>query len=194
MVSLRFFGVELVFRFSFFAAVGIILALDKSGYGLLCLMSCLCHEAGHLAVMLISGDVPKALVFSGGGICIKQRKEASVPVIAAGCLVNFILFTIFYFSAGNSIYRLVFAVSNLCVGIMNLLPIGDLDGKKLLERLLTAVLPFDKAQRVMKITEFTALTLAGAGAAFLLVTGALSKTAAITLVYIFLVDLWSEKC
>ena len=85
-------------------------------------------------------------------------------------------------------------MSNLCVGIMNLLPIGDLDGKKLLERLLIAILPFNKAQRFMKVIELVALTAAGAGAAFLLVTGVLNKTAAITLVYIFLVDLWSEKC
>ena len=143
MVSFNIGSLKVGFDFSFFAVIAIFFALDDSGYGILCIAACLCHEAGHLALLLLTKHVPDSLIFSGSGICIKQHEEASVPVLAAGCTVNFILFVIFYFfMEQNSVYKLIFAGCNLCIGVLNLLPIGELDGKKLLERFFTVFCPF----------------------------------------------------
>ena len=177
------------FDFSFFAVMAIFFALDDSGYGIFCIAACLCHEAGHLALLLLTKHVPDSLIFSGSGICIKQREEASVPVLAAGCTVNFALFIIFYFLLErNSVYKLIFAGSNLCIGILNLLPIGELDGKKLLERFFTAFLSFRATQRVMFVSELAGLILATLAVILLLLSGTLNTTSIFVMIYVFTVD------
>lgn len=189
MVSFSVGSLRVGFDFSFFAVIAIFFALDDSGYGILCIAACLCHEAGHLALLLLTGHVPDSLIFSGSGICIKQHEEASVPVLAAGCTVNFVLFIIFYFLLEqNSVYKLIFAGSNLCIGILNLLPIGELDGKKLLERFFTAFLSFRAAQTALFISELAAFALAALAAALLLFSGILNITSIFVIIYVFTVD------
>lgn len=189
MVSFCLGGMRVGFDFSFFAVIAIFLALDDSGYGILCISACLCHEAGHLVLLLLTGHVPDSLIFSGSGICIKQHEEPTLPVLAAGCTVNFILFIIFYFLLEhNSVYNLIFAGSNLCIGILNLLPIGELDGKKLLERFFTAFFPFRTAQRAMHISQLAGILLAVVATAILLFSQTLNITSILAVIYVFTVD------
>ena len=189
MVSFSVGSLKIGFDFSFFAVIAIFFALDDSGYGILCIAACLCHEAGHLALLLLTRCVPHSLIFSGSGICIKQREEATVPVLAAGCAVNFTLFIIFYFLLEqNSVYKLIFAGCNLCIGVLNLLPIGELDGKKLLERFFTAFLPFRAAGRALFISELAGFALAASAAILLLLSGTLNPTSIFVILYVFTVD------
>ena len=189
MVSFSVGSLKIGFDFSFFAVIAIFFALDDSGYGILCIAACLCHELGHLAFLLLTKQIPHSLIFSGSGICIKQREEASIPVLAAGCTVNFILFIIFYFLLEqNSVYKLIFAGSNLCIGILNLLPIGELDGKKLLERFFTAFLPFRAAHRAIFIFELAGFALAASAVILLLFSGMLNPTSIFVIIYVFTVD------
>ena len=186
MVSFHIGSLKVGFDFSFFAVMAIFFALDDSGYGIFCIAACLCHEAGHLALLLITGDIPPELIFSGSGICIKQEGEVSIPVLAAGCTVNFILFIIFYFFLEqDSVYKLMFAGSNLCIGAMNLLPIGELDGKKLLERFFTAFLPFKAAQRALYISELAGFALAAVAVAILLLSGTINITSVFQLAHTY---------
>ena len=189
MVSFYVGKLKVGFDFSFFAVMAIFFALDDSGYGIFCIAACLCHETGHLVLLLIAKHVPQQLIFSGSGICIKQEGEPSIPVLAAGCAVNFILFIIFYFLLEqDSIYKLMFAGSNLCRGIMNLLPIGELDGKKLLERFFTVFLPFRAAQQALFISELAGFVLAAAAVAVLLFSGTINTTSIFVIIYVFAVD------
>ena len=189
MVSFNVGGMEVEFDFSFFAVIGIFFALDSSGYGIFCIAACLCHEAGHLALLLLTKQIPDRLIFSGSGICIKQQREASIPVLAAGCTVNFLLFIIFYFlMEHNSVYKLIFAGSNLCIGILNLLPIGELDGKKLLERFFTAFFSYRAAERAIFISELAGIALATLAVLALLLSGAINTTSIFVLIYVFAVD------
>ena len=189
MVGFNIGRLKVGFDFSFFAVIAIFFSLDDSGYGIFCIAACLCHEAGHLALLLLTRQIPDSLIFSGSGICIKQREEASVPVLAAGCIINFILFIIFYFLLRqNSVYNLIFAVSNLCVGILNLLPIGELDGKKLLERFFTAFFSFRAAQRALFISELAATVAAALAVVVFLFSENLNITSIFVLIYVFLVD------
>lgn len=189
MVSFHIGSLKVGFDFSFFAVMAIFFALDDSGYGIFCIAACLCHEAGHLALLLITDRIPPELIFSGSGICIKQEGEVSIPVLAAGCAVNFILFIIFYFfMEQDSVYKLMFAGSNLCIGAMNLLPIGELDGKKLLERFFTAFLPFKAAQRALYVSELAGFVLAVLAVVFLLLSGTLNIASIFVIIYVFAVD------
>ena len=190
MVSFSIGSMKVGFDFSFFAVTAIFFALDDSGYGIFCIAACLCHEAGHLVLLLLTGHVPESLIFSGSGICIKQREEASVPVLAAGCTVNFTLFIVFYFLLEqNSVYKLIFAGCNLCIGILNLLPIGELDGKKLLERFFTAFFSFNTAQKALFASELFGIVLAAAAVLAMFFSGMLNITSVFVIIYVFMVDI-----
>ncbi|MBD5113748.1 MAG: hypothetical protein HDT46_00860 [Ruminococcaceae bacterium] len=189
MVSFKLRGICIGLDFSFFAVVGVFLAFDKSGYGIYCLCACFCHELGHLLVMLAEKKLPEEIIFSGGGICIKQRYDASALVLGAGCAVNFCLFALFcLILPKDSIYKLLFGGANLVIGIFNLLPMGELDGRRLLEKMCYKLLPYFAAERLLNITETACCLLSAAAALLLLFTGAVNLTAVSVTVYLFLID------
>ncbi len=182
-------GVKIRFDFSFFAAVGIFLAFDKAGYGIYCLAACFCHELGHLAVMLAEGKLPDEIIFSGGGICIRQRREASCAVLAAGCAVNFLLFAVYcLILPKDSIFKLMFGGANLVIGIFNLLPIGTLDGKKLLEKACRRALSYTAAEKFLNAAEVIGCLLAMGALTIPALNGTVNLTAVSVMIYIFLMD------
>lgn len=178
------------FDFTFFAAIGIILTFDESGYSLLCLAACFCHEAAHLIMLFAEKKPPDEIIFSGGGICIRQRKDADVFTLCAGIAANFILFFIFYFLfEKNNIFRLCFAVSNLFVGIVNLLPIAQMDGKKLLEKLCLKFLPLSKTEKILFFSEIVSLTLLEICVILFIISGNMNFTALLIILYMAIVQI-----
>lgn len=193
MIGFEAAGVRVSFDFTFFAALGIFFAFDQSGCGIFCLLACLCHESAHLAVLTAEKNPPKEIIFSGGGICIKQRREPSDLALWAGCAVNLLLFCIFYLTAGRkNIYPIFFGVANLCVGAINLLPIGELDGKKLLARLLQRLFLPHLAEKIGFVVEVL-FTAAAAAAILVMIAENFNLTAVVILLYIFLVNFLQKK-
>lgn len=192
MLTVRAFGVRICFDFSFFAVIGLFLAFDSGGYGWLCFAACVCHELGHLAAMAVRGDKPREMIFSGGGICIKQWGQPSFGVLAAGCGVNFLLFAVFFAVLGRgNIFYTIFGGANLFVGIFNLLPVRGLDGHGLLEKALFRFLSFDAAQRAIGAAEIFFGAVWVAGAALFMLSGTVNLTAILVMIYIFVLDrLW----
>ena len=189
MVTFEFFGVKIRLDFSFFAAVGIFLAFDRAGYGAYCLAACFCHEISHLAVMLIEGQPPDEMLFSGGGICIKQKNDVSFAVLAAGCTVNFLLFIVYCLVLPrDNIFKLMFGGANLATGLFNLLPIGSLDGKRMLEKLCYKRLSYAAAQKFLNIAGGLGYAFALGGICLLGLSGALNLTAITVMIYVFLMD------
>lgn len=194
MVGFEIGGVKLRLDFSFFAAVGIFLALDATGYGLYCLSACFCHEAGHLSLMLLEKKLPEEIIFSGGGICIKRRGDASFAVLAAGCAVNFLLFAVYcLILPKDSIFKLLFGGANLAIGLFNLLPIGELDGRRILEKFCFGALSFSAAEKVLNITEALGYTAAVGAAAVLVICGRVNLTAVTVMAYVFIMDVLIRK-
>lgn len=192
MLTVRAFGVRICFDFSFFAVIGLFLAFDSGGYGWLCFAACVCHELGHLAAMAVRGDKPREMIFSGGGICIKQSGQPSFGVLAAGCAVNFLLFIVYFAVLGRgNIFYTIFGGANLVVGIFNLLPVGGLDGHGLLEKVLFRFLSFSAAQRAMRAAEFFFGAVWVIAAVLFLLSGTVNLTAVLVMIYIFVLDcLW----
>lgn len=190
MVELELGSVKLRLDFSFFAAVGIFLAFDGTGYGMCCLAACFCHEAGHLVVMLLQKKPPREIIFSGGGICIRQREDSSSAVLAAGCAVNFILFFIYcLILPKDNIFRLLFGGANLAIGLFNMLPAGELDGKMLLERACCRLLSFEGAERMLRTAEILGYSALAGAIVFLGAMGLVNLSAATVMVYVFLMDI-----
>ena len=193
MVSFRLGKIHISLDFTFFAVLGLVCTFDSGGYGLLYLAACLCHETAHLAVMAVKGHIPKEIIFSGGGICIKQSQNFSFAVLAAGSAANFFLFGIFRFGLQqDSVYKMIFAAANLCVGVFNLLPMGDLDGKRLIEELLIRKFSLKTAERTINTLQTITCLLWGGLVLYLLFNGAVNLTAVFVMIYIFTVDFFLE--
>lgn len=194
MLTVKICGVKICFDFSFFAVLGLFLAFDGGGYGWLCFAACVCHELGHLAAMAVSGEKPREMIFSGGGICIKQSGQPSLGVLAAGCAANFLLFAVYFVILGRGdIFYTIFGGANLFVGIFNLLPVGGLDGHGISEKLLLRFLSYEKAQKAMSALEIIFGTVWILGVVLFIISGTVNLTAVLVMIYIFVLDyLWKN--
>jgi len=168
--------------FTFFAVIALFLCFDVTGYGILSLLACLVHESGHLFAMLILGEKPNEIVFRGGGVKISAAGW-NLPVLAAGSFLNVALFFILYFTLPKTdIYPVMFAVLNLVIGVFNLLPIGCLDGKRIISLFLS-----EKIVSAVEKTAFAAAVLAVFTAFFF---GKVNFTLIIVLFYIMAIDIF----
>lgn len=161
-------------EFSFFAVSAILMAIDETGTATLGITACLIHEAAHIAAMLLRGRKPERIRFYCGGI-----KAVSVSccndfvVLAAGCAANFALFLLIYpFCISGD--AAVFAVVNLLVGIINLLPFGTLDGGRILEGLVLRAFSPERASSILRVFESVTGALLITSALLLLLSGYLS--------------------
>lgn len=177
--------------FSFFAVLGFLICTDREGTALLCLLSCVLHELGHLAVMCAEKRPPEKIKLYGGGMHIIGG-SVSFPAVSAGCAVNILLFCVFFLVPWESRELRLFGVINLLTAAFNLLPFGELDGKLMLDRALIRAFPPEKAAKLSFLCEtvFTAVIIPAA--AVLVFSGYMNISALIFFFYIFAVEI-SEK-
>lgn len=178
-------------RFSFPAVLSLLICTDTEGTALLCLLSCMLHELGHVLMMLLDGCPPRKMTFYGGGILLSAEGFGSVRVLLGGVAVNFLLFFAFFFYGtlfGGSSRLLLFGAVNLLTGLLNLLPIRPLDGGRLLERGLLRLLPPERAMRVMGATEAAAGALLIPTVILLFSRGMIGFSSVVFLIYLLAVD------
>lgn len=180
MVELKLKRTLLRLDFSFFAVIALYLLLDESGFGLAALAACAMHETAHFIAMTAFGVPVEQLTLYGAGIRITSSRIEHVKpickavILGAGCIVNFAA-AFMFFKLGK--YD-AFAV-NLFTGIFNLLPMGELDGARLLKMPVVRHCKAENVDRVMKIAAVSAavvciaaFTAAGGGVSFTLITTA----------------------
>lgn len=147
---------NLKFNFSFFAVIAFLIFADTSGMAVLSLTACILHEGGHLLAMALCGIYPDKITFYGGGIAIDKLGMEQISdcrrlfILAAGCMVNFLISSIYFFTPENEMLQ-VFSAVNLLIGIFNALPIGYFDGARILEILLVRFMRPSAANIVKKI-------------------------------------------
>lgn len=161
--------VEISYTLICIAAICIILNIFE---GLVwCALAVIIHESGHLLAMLKCGHAPERIKISAFEIKIFDSKRQSRSekqnffIIFSGPAVNFICFIPFYllYLLGNE-FALPFAISNLSVGLFNLLPVLSLDGGQLIFIILRQRVGADKAERIVDIITFiTIFPLAALG-------------------------------
>ena len=161
--------VEISYTLICIAAVCVILNIFE---GLVwCALAVIIHESGHLLAMLKCGHAPERIKISAFEIKIFDSKRQSRSekqnffIIFSGPAVNFICFIPFYllYLLGNE-FVLPFAISNLSVGMFNLLPVLSLDGGQLIFIILRQRVGADKAEKIVDIITFiTIIPLAALG-------------------------------
>ena len=182
------FQIRLEAGFSFFAVLGFMIRIDRGGTAILCMLSCLMHELGHLAVMLAENRPPERVRLYGGGMHIVGG-SMSFPAAAAGCAVNVLLFCVFFLIPWESRELRLFGVINLLNAAFNLLPFGELDGKLMLDKALIRAFPPEKAARYSSVCEKAVTAAVLPAAVFLVFSGWLNISALIFFFYIFAVEI-----
>lgn len=124
------------------AALVLLLQRDHTGLVRMALAASVLHELGHIAVFRHYKKRWPVLRVSLRGIGMDLRGEWFSPsqqlrLAAAGPLVNFLLCAGLCLWMGHraSYAGYFFASTNLCVGLFNLIPLGELDGRRILQAL-----------------------------------------------------------
>ncbi len=138
-MSFRFCGVRIEVKFLFVAVLAVLLVVDRTGVVLCAFLSSAAHELAHLlAMLLFKGDVI-SVSFEAFGVRIVKTDtlllHEEIITLLAGPLVNIFLFFLCQSSA-LPVVSLIAAV-NLTIGVFNLLPVGSLDGGRVVSLLCT---------------------------------------------------------
>ncbi len=124
------------------------------------------HELGHILAFSALGEPSPRFSIAPGGFRLSSEKPLSHlgegAVAAAGPLANLLVGGLFLLLAalfgGASEYFTICALLQLSSGLWNLLPIGELDGARILSAILSP-LPPDSAERVASALSHLTLLL-----------------------------------
>lgn len=137
MISFTLNKTEIRLDFSFFAAVAIFVLLDRTGQSITALAACITHEMAHLISMWCFSVNASSITFYAAGISVNSEQLEFTPfgvrlsVYSAGAAMNIIV-AVALFLLGRKLEGFI----NLFTGLINLLPIGGLDGARILDLLL----------------------------------------------------------
>ena len=152
-------------------------AVDASVYAPLVVLSAALHEAGHLFALHRLGVRVEQIRFHPFGIEITAPGLFSLPyrdelcVAAAGPIANLLCAcctVILVFLFGDFAGALFLVVCNLALAGLNLMPVDDLDGGRILAALLLQKLDLDRAQSILEPISTITLTLILAAGLWLL--------------------------
>lgn len=167
------FGCKIYISPLFLLWLTTLLIIDKTGQIGIMLLCCLCHEAGHLLVMTASKCPPVSMDFFPFSIDVKKPKNPlplvfELAIHMGGIAANFVICFLgfLFFSRCKSDRLFVFSVSNLSVGLFNLLPVSGLDGGNFLCCLLNSTCP-RLSHKICKTVSVGTLSLLFALSAFL---------------------------
>lgn len=154
MVEFSIAGTRIKISFLFVCLLSLLSLWDKSGGIFLSVLFSLLHEAGHISAILLCRERIDELSFLPHGIAMKLSKTATFTtcqelfVLISGCLVNFIFILL---SKGTVQYI------NLGIFLFNILPIGSLDGGRLISLIFTRLFGGRKGERLALLTSFLIL-------------------------------------
>lgn len=133
--------IRIEFHFLFLGVIALFLLMDRTGVAACGLTASILHETGHLIAFACSGYRPKRLSFELTGICLEKGNQnisyaKEIIILFAGSGMNFLLFAA---NVGWAVMNQrgadgigIFGVTNLVLGLINLLPVSALDGGKIL--------------------------------------------------------------
>ena len=134
------------------------LFLTHSYLSLAALAAAFIHELAHIAVARAVGVGLSRLDIFGASLMMSgelssYKKEAAVAI--AGPLSNLLLFALLLpFSSEENEYLALFMGASLFLGLLNLLPIKDLDGGRVLFCTLASFFSLNVAQAVLRVLSF----------------------------------------
>lgn len=116
-----------------FIFLSILIILLKSNLTnlLICIVALIIHELGHITIAYLQGEKISILKILPFGFACRFKNQSKInknkmlKILIAGPAVNIITAGLFFYWTED------FAITNLLMGIFNLLPIGELDGMRI---------------------------------------------------------------
>ena len=120
----------------------------------LVLISVVIHECGHIAALFVNREHAESLVLHAFGVEINTNGKSisdmkMIFIALAGPVLSLISAQVFYF-----VFRPLF-MPNLCIGLINLLPVIPLDGGRILNSVLLKACGRKSAKLIMRLTGLT---------------------------------------
>lgn len=174
------FSIKVYLSYPAVALIGISLFSGYSGNSLLifCLISTIIHELGHLIFICKYMGKPDSIVINPGEVRINSDLSEvtflqDIYITSAGVIFNLLttVISLIVFYIFNVKIFFDFALCNLCLGVINLLPVRSFDGGQLLSSLLLCKLSERTTDVIINtLTIITFIPLATAGIYILFVT------------------------
>lgn len=172
--------------FTFFAACALFLSTN-GGFGIATLCACGIHELSHLIMMTAFRVNADEILFYGAGICISSReinraeKIPRIMILSAGCIGNLISAVILLIFGNN-----IAAAINIFTAVLNILPVGSLDGAQILKYVTVSRCKPENVDKVMFYAGIISVVLMVTA---VLIFGGFSFSSAVILLYIAVISL-----
>lgn len=162
MMKLKVFDIEFKVSFLLVSVFALIAIFDREYRLLICFVSALLHELGHVFAMCKNNCKPKSVVCNLFDIKIIDNKraltsfKANLKIVLSGVAVNFSIALLSYAVCYFSQIEIFFTISavNLLMGIFNFLPVSNLDGGQALFLMLTKNHSFETADKIIDFLTF----------------------------------------
>jgi stage IV sporulation protein FB len=186
----------------FASLVAIALVLDTTGLVLYAILAIIFHEFGHIIMLWICKIPVSEIDFKPFGICIvlsnnnsiSYRKEIMIAV--GGPLMNLLLASASLTLSSFGIFQhelIVFAIFSVAAAIFNLLPIGPLDGGRILTAIFCIKYDAIKADRIIKGISIILLSPLLVLGIYVLLWSKHNVTMLIAAIYLLITVLFKDK-
>lgn len=186
--------------FSFALTVTLMLIFCRESTVIICLLSSMLHEAGHLFFMHVFRQQIKEVTFGAFGVRINRlntsalsyKKEAVIAF--AGIGVNLILalsgYVCFIFIQND--FAFMVSAVNIFIALFNMIPIDTLDMGRVLRYTLLGIYDENKTDRILSIISFISVNfLAVMCVAYTLIFTVNVSLIAVT-VYLYVITLFKK--
>lgn len=154
-MKFKLFSVELSIPFLAIALMSVVVVLDTSYKFLACLLSAVIHESGHLFAMYLFSVKPKSITVKLFDFVIDADIESGFwsqfTITIMGPMFN-LLFSLLLLPVSK-----LLSITNLCIGVFNLLPILSFDGGHALRLSLCTKFSSTVSENIVKAITFVLL-------------------------------------
>lgn len=162
MIEIPFAAFRLKMSVFTIAAVAAFAFSDLSLYPVLIVLAAACHELGHIIAAKLCGRKIEILTIYPFGADMRisggvMPYKTELIVSSAGIIVNLLLCTLFLPFASE--YTGFFALSNLALAMLNLIPVKGLDGGHIADCLLYMKLSYETAQKLSEAFSYVGFML-----------------------------------
>lgn len=190
--------IKISINFPAFCIMTLIILLSKSDTLFWGLLAAICHELGHIIIMMINNNIPSSISINLFDIRITEKSTCQYYVkdiltLLAGPLVNLIIF-IFLLIININLkgeFMICFMNENLILCLFNLIPIYFLDGGKILHILINRHKNCMVADKILKTISFSILIILSIIGFYILMASKFNFSLLFISIYLILVLLFS---
>ena len=186
----------------FASIVAIALVLDTTGLIIYAILAIILHELGHIIMFWICKIPVSEIDFKPFGISIILQNNNSISykkeimIAVGGPLMNFFLASCALTLSSFNVFQhelIVFAIFSFAVAIFNLLPIGPLDGGRILTSIFCIKYDAIKADRIIKAISIILLSPLIVLGFYVLIWSKHNVTMLIAAIYLLITVLFKDK-